>query len=751
MTTRPRRSPAVLLGFLGKVLLLAGLLIALPINNFVEYAYFDRPLGLLGMVDSPGPIVVLVLGIVWYAVLWRRVDRHAWERIRSSRLLAALMLWAGAAYLFLWWVISCADGLADTEERTAMAALAFGAPVLAYYLARRAAKSWRRWRDGERASRAWLCAMAAAALVAVASLSAFYFLLLRPIRQLQALDLDADPATLREACHRAIRFPPAGHDAYAYLAYVGDETSVPRLIRALRWAPPPDEGWICTWSFCLRALRVITNQDVGRTHEAWEAWYEANGHKSRLEWIADGFTARGYDAAVGGGEATVRALLAALGKPLWGERPEAWWLPRNAKLLLKTCDAAAIRSALEHAVGSGTPEEKRGATRYWTLTEAREVDPLLRALLADADRTVRLCASGARAQIEMTRLTNPPGFLLDRVDWPHEPSSSIVPAERGVVYFESRDYYVVAYDTRERRTVWSFPPDGSELSGASPPTLDGDCLVFAESHGRLFRVRARDGAVAWEARLDLPPKHYVHRAPICGESHVAVWAEAFGDPVGEALVHHKSDGRLVARTKGRPLVMRGNALFVQGLEAVRILTLPGLREQRRLDVGHRVLCMDVQGDLACMALVAAEDDSSAARVDVWVEGWSLTEGTRRYSRHLTANMRTEGSRQASLAGGVLYIGLAELTCAIDPADGRLLWETALGGDDLLPAGDAIVLERMGELVVLDAASGEVRAHYDLGREHFLSRPLCRVDDRLYAQECQGSLYVFALPRHAPAE
>jgi len=349
MSTRPQRSPAVLIGFLGKVLLLAGLLVALPINNFVEYAYFDRPVWPLGMMDSPEPIVVLVLSILWYAVLWRRVDRHAWGRIRSSRLLAALMLWAGAAYLFLWWVISCADGLAHTSERTAMAALAFGAPVLVYYLARSAAKSWRRWRDGERAHASWVWGLVGGVAFLLALAAAGYVLVARPVRHLQALDPRADPDTVRQACHTVIRwFPPAGHDAYIRLAFVGDETSVPRLIRALRWAPDPDGGWECTWSHCCEALSAITNQAPGYSYKAWRTWYEANKAKPRLEWIADGFRAAGYDVTPGSGEGTVRALLAIAERhehEKVGDEP--WWFGRNARLLLESCDPETVR-AVQH-------------------------------------------------------------------------------------------------------------------------------------------------------------------------------------------------------------------------------------------------------------------------------------------------------------------------------------------------------------------------------------------------------------------
>jgi hypothetical protein len=187
--------------------------------------------------------------------------------------------------------------------------------------------------------------------------AAAFLLVAQPVRRLHTLAPDTDTATAREACHQAIRwFPPAGHDAYIRLAFVGDETSVPRLIRALRWAPDGANGWECTWSHCCEALSAITNQKPGYSYKAWRTWYEANRTKSRLDWIADGFRDAGYEVTPDGQEETVRALLAIAKRHEQGKVDnEPWWFGRNARLLLESCGPGIVRAVQQQLEGTARP------------------------------------------------------------------------------------------------------------------------------------------------------------------------------------------------------------------------------------------------------------------------------------------------------------------------------------------------------------------------------------------------------------
>lgn len=65
------------------------------------------------------------------------------------------------------------------------------------------------------------------------------------------------------------------HDGAGTLLYIGDMSSVPALLRALKDNPPLKDGMmICTTGHILQALRKITNHNAGTTHEEWGAWWE---------------------------------------------------------------------------------------------------------------------------------------------------------------------------------------------------------------------------------------------------------------------------------------------------------------------------------------------------------------------------------------------------------------------------------------------------------------------------------------------
>jgi len=127
--------------------------------------------------------------------------------------------------------------------------------------------------------RLWIATKIATVLALTAGLlfGAWWWAVLRPYRQLQAMTempaaLAASPAELRAAAHAALRFPgPGAHDAYVVLLRCGDASSVPVLIRSLRWQPhtPPNGVMVCTKAHCLEALHRLTGRDLGKNYEDW--------------------------------------------------------------------------------------------------------------------------------------------------------------------------------------------------------------------------------------------------------------------------------------------------------------------------------------------------------------------------------------------------------------------------------------------------------------------------------------------------
>jgi hypothetical protein len=86
-----------------------------------------------------------------------------------------------------------------------------------------------------------------------------------------------DAAATRDELHRALQEGDP-HDACLGLLSVGDMTSVPFLIDALKAFPDeePQGGFICTWSHCVEALEHITGAKPGYSHSAWRRWQRAS-------------------------------------------------------------------------------------------------------------------------------------------------------------------------------------------------------------------------------------------------------------------------------------------------------------------------------------------------------------------------------------------------------------------------------------------------------------------------------------------
>lgn len=119
-------------------------------------------------------------------------------------------------------------------------------------------------------------------MVAGGAAGGYYFMVYRPTQQLMTLALSktpVDPTQLREVCHRVISTPWGNaHDAFIALAKCGDASSIPYLVRALRWQSPPfpDGNMDCQTAHCLHALYVLTGQKFGYDPARWEQWWKDN-------------------------------------------------------------------------------------------------------------------------------------------------------------------------------------------------------------------------------------------------------------------------------------------------------------------------------------------------------------------------------------------------------------------------------------------------------------------------------------------
>ncbi|MEP4077862.1 hypothetical protein [Haloferula sp.] len=121
----------------------------------------------------------------------------------------------------------------------------------------------------------WLC-LAALLLLAVSG-ACYYRFVIWPRDHFREVcnDPDSTDDECREAIHRMIAWNES-HDGFVLLETLGDETSVPLLIRSLGRAPEEDRksGRVeCTWGHCRDALIAITGEDFGYDVEKWRAWH----------------------------------------------------------------------------------------------------------------------------------------------------------------------------------------------------------------------------------------------------------------------------------------------------------------------------------------------------------------------------------------------------------------------------------------------------------------------------------------------
>lgn len=112
-------------------------------------------------------------------------------------------------------------------------------------------------------------------ILALSCAGIFYHQVIRPKRIVQNLwqeDLRWSDEELRVRFHAATRWIP-DHDSLLGLMRVGDESSIPILIRNLEQL---EDHQGCSKEHCIDALKKITGENFGKDEVAWQQWAERN-------------------------------------------------------------------------------------------------------------------------------------------------------------------------------------------------------------------------------------------------------------------------------------------------------------------------------------------------------------------------------------------------------------------------------------------------------------------------------------------
>ena len=105
-------------------------------------------------------------------------------------------------------------------------------------------------------------------LVVLVSLQVRPFLAYRKFHDVDWI-LTASHQEQRETAHQALGFWLGDpHDVFITLGYCGDQSSIPYLQKALRFAPSPDsEVVVCTWKHGRDALARLTSEKKSETEQ----------------------------------------------------------------------------------------------------------------------------------------------------------------------------------------------------------------------------------------------------------------------------------------------------------------------------------------------------------------------------------------------------------------------------------------------------------------------------------------------------
>ncbi|HSM14889.1 MAG TPA: PQQ-binding-like beta-propeller repeat protein [Thermoanaerobaculia bacterium] len=331
----------------------------------------------------------------------------------------------------------------------------------------------------------------------------------------------------------------------------------------------------------------------------------------------------------------------------------------------------------------------------------------------------------------------------------------------GVVYVGTTGGLMLAVDASEGGLAWAFRA-GRPIHGAA--LVAGDALYFVCDDGHLYKLARADGAELWrydlgDARVPRIPPHpqvfdWDWQAPTPALADGLVYVGS-GDGSFHAVEAATGARRWRFETGGR--VRNGAAI-----DGARVLVGSADHHVYALDraSGRELWRHDTGGEIDAAPVVVGERVLVAAR-GAGLRALAVATGETLWSHPFWTSW-VEST--PVVADGVAYVGSSDLRCvtALDPADGRVLWRTDVGGwswGTPLVAGDRVwaaaaagnpyFVEHRAGLGALDRATGRPLWRHPLDEPEgaFLwgitGSPV-RAGDRVIVATAQGTLLAFPM-------
>jgi hypothetical protein len=151
------------------------------------------------------------------------------------------------------------------------------------------------------------------------------------------------------------------HDAFS-ICIPGDKDFMATLVSRIE---PEDEIRACDFGHLDRLFPYITNQDAGQTAGAWLAWWKTNQTKSQVDWIRDGFAARGLSVSTQLQDAVIVPLLDLMGNTDTNKVSRIpTFLNYNAFRWLRDSGFEPVPYAVSNLTARTAAQTKRGLITY---------------------------------------------------------------------------------------------------------------------------------------------------------------------------------------------------------------------------------------------------------------------------------------------------------------------------------------------------------------------------------------------------
>jgi outer membrane protein assembly factor BamB len=305
------------------------------------------------------------------------------------------------------------------------------------------------------------------------------------------------PTTVEEL-HLVLRKAREPHDAYLSAAYLGNELTVPLLLRRMRLdygssepVLPPGmvAGFSDTQEHLADALRSITNTDQGIYYPRWAAWYQANRHLSQHQWILSGFAAKRLHSVEPLDERFAFELIGVIGRGRDYHDYHAF----NARRLLAKAPPALRAGWVVRASASEERFNRLGAIAILKQIDTAGNEDLLRHLAADEDVEVRRAAlTVLNERLRVSHADGTGARILHGASDDNTLESITLAGDLLLALFRNGD--MKAFETPTFREVWK-----KRVASARPVRLliTGNQLIIATEQGDLFSIDTQ-GRELWQ-------------------------------------------------------------------------------------------------------------------------------------------------------------------------------------------------------------------------------------------------------------